>query len=180
MNMIDDTIHCLKAHFSNPLKRIQSEDEEKLRNLVHFPLKNPSKPGGFTKTGEKWVLENNLKELSNMAEVHKEKVRIEIHAVLKTALLFIKNKRSTISTDEKTLLCQGISLEDPLNRIQTAKKNGSILTSEFEQSMSALYKGLSKKTHEGLSCRNLLIEVASEQKIAKEKDKNIGASLLNI
>lgn len=178
--MLEITLHCLKAHFSNPLKRIKPEDEEKLRGLVHFPLKNPTKPGGFTKAGEKWANDNNLQELCLMAKEHKEKVRIEIHAVLKTAWLFLKTRKGTVSDTEKDLLCKGIALENPLNRIQTAKKNGSILTSEFEQSMTSLYKGLSKRTPEGLSSRYMLVETAIEQKIAKEKDKNIGTSLLNI
>lgn len=178
--MLEDTLKCLKAHFAEPLKRIQKEDEAKLLGLVHFPLKNPSKPGGFTKAGEKWAKENNLNELNALAQSHKQRTRIEIHAVLKTALLFLKNKKGNIQTQEKELLCQGISLEDPLNRIQTVKKNGSILTSEFEQSMAVLYKGLSKASPESLSCRAILKEAALEQKIAKEKDRNIGSSLLNI
>jgi hypothetical protein len=178
--MTQDILRCLKAHFSNPLKRIRQEDEEKLKGIVHFPLKDPSKPGGFTKAGEKWAEDNNLQDLLALSKEHREKVRIEIHAVLKTAWLFLRNRKGAISEEEKNMLCQGIALEDPLNRIQTAKKNGSILTSEFEQSMSSLYKGLSKTSPAAQSCRDILVEAAQEQKIARDKDKNIGASLLNI
>jgi hypothetical protein len=178
--MIQDTLLILKAHFSNPLKRIRKEDEERLQGLVHFPLKDPSKPGGFTKAGEKWALNNNLKELHSLANAHKEKIRIEVHAVLKTASLFLKNRTGEINPKEKEMLCQGISLEDPLNRMQTSKKNGSILTSEFEQSMATLYKGLSKLNPKSQNCRDLLQEAAKEQRVAREKDKNLANSLLNI
>ena len=178
--MIDETLRCLKAHFTNPLKRIRKEDEEKVRGLVHFPLTDPSKPGGFTKAGEKWAQQNNLNELCSLAEKHKEKVRIEVHAVLKTAWPFLKNSKGSIDEKEKNLLCQGITLEDPLNRILTVKKGGKILTSEMEESMETLYRGLSKNSPESVSCRNLLQEAANIQKLAKEKDTQIGASLLNI
>jgi hypothetical protein len=178
--MDKETLLCLKAHFSSPLKRIKLRDEEKIRGLVHFPLKDPSKPGGFTKAGEKWATENKLEELLELANEHRDKIRIEVHAVLKTAWLFLKSKKASLSEDEKSLLYQGISLGNPLNRLQTVKKGGSILTSEFEQNMTELYNGLSKESPESLSCKELLLQVAQEQKIARERDKEVNSSLLNI
>lgn len=177
---MEETLRCLKAHFSCPLKRIRTEDEEKLGGLVHFPLKNPAKPGGFTKAGEKWAQANNLNELLSLADKHKKTIRIQVHAVLKTAWLFLKSKRGSLDNQEQELLYRGIVLENPLNTLQTVKKAGSILTSEFEENMSQLYKGLSKQSPESNSCKQLLLEVAAEQLLARKKDKEVGSSLLNI
>jgi hypothetical protein len=161
----------LNAHFQNPLKRLNSEDREEISSLVHFPLMDPRKPGGFSTVGEKWAKDNSKDTLLQLSQSHREAVRIDIHSVLQTSWLFVKDKKSGLTPNEKSKLGGGIVLGGNYDRLQTVKKGGSLLTEEFENKIETLFKALDKNSPQTDQFRKLLKETAYLQTVAKKTEK---------
>jgi len=144
-----DIANLLKAHLLNIDTPLQGQAAKKTKDLVHFPLREPSAKGGLTPKGRTWVVSSKLEssrktELLELSKNHAEQARIQIQAVILTCWLFSESKQRELNPKELHALKAGIYLSEKLGLMQTVKKNGRLLTDDFEEMMSKLYRILKK------------------------------------
>jgi hypothetical protein len=181
-NSPNEKFKIVKDYLQNPWVALPKDKEEKIKSLVHFPLKNPEKSGGLTKKGIKWAHDNNYQELLDLSSLAKEKTRIDIHATLKSAYLFAKGKKESLTDQERETLFEGIVLGSSLERIQTVKKGGKLLAAGFVDKLGVLYKKLKDSNKDGQNQKYLKVleQAAIEHKKAEIEEKKISEKIAGL
>jgi hypothetical protein len=172
----------VKAHLSQPWGSLTATQESKIADLVHFPLKDPNCPGGLTKKGNEWAVENGHNDLIELSKLHKERTRIDIHAILKSAWLYAKSKKEGLTESEKEVLFGGITLGSEFEKLQTVKKGGKLLASGFVDKLGSLHKKLKENNMDGKS--NNFIKVVEQAAIihkkAEKEDKEVSEKIAGL
>lgn len=189
----------------NPLKPLKKPILKKIEPWITQPLKYPFKDlGGLSEKGISEAVEKNLKGLLKESALAKENARVQIRAVLATCKLYVKkNSKIPLTTKEEGYLKEGIKvtlvngtdiLKDKVgdeykhiqseDKIQTVKKGGKLLTSEFKEMMAHLFNAFTlsedgpKKKEPKEEIRNpykdLLVQTARicRKEELKEKERN--------
>jgi hypothetical protein len=142
------------ADFHNPVlqqqiaeyltKKIKAPTPEALLPYIDCPFKPNTGKGGIQKEIERNLTTKKRNHLATLSWQHREKVRIELHAVVLSAYLFIKNSEGKLSDPEKKALFQGIAIQQngEIDHILTVRNQGTKLTENFKSMMSQCFQML--------------------------------------
>jgi hypothetical protein len=175
MEMLELKSKILK-HFEDPLKPVDPAELGEAAKMVEFPTRDRLAKGGLSPEGE--VLGKLDPEIGAAAAAHREASRLKINAVTATCLLFTASKTRQLGEVERGALISGIRIGsgDSKDYIKTTRKNGRLLTPEFKEMMSALYKA-TKDTRPDVA--NAIIVAANlqkkEEQLEQEKTQDVPA-----
>lgn len=136
------------SHLADPLKPLSKEKLGSAHDLVSFPTSNPKEQGGLTEKGKEVFREDP--QVLAASRSHREKTRVQIHAVVATCSAFIQNNRAGTPPEKKAAakeaLAKGIRITNEkgeADQIQTTRKNGQLFTPRFKAMMAQTAAALS-------------------------------------